>query len=297
MNQITPDENKDKPRFVLKSSRKTNAKAEAKPLPKKIALSIGINYANSQYKLMGCLEDVKNMTDYLKTQGYDVTTLTEEKATYAGILAAFDALIGKARTGDTLFVHYSGHGSESVDINKDEANGGKDSTIVPYDFLKAGQITDDVIRSRLINRVPAGCKLFGIMDSCCSGSAYDLRYQIKDQSRPIQNTPGWQYVLGSMNNALLFSENKNYAKTVPQVYMLSGCQDSKTSADAYVGNGKFAGALTYCFLYTMKQFNKNQMKWKHLLYNVRGYLTQAKFQQVPQLSAGTAPNLEDLVYF
>jgi hypothetical protein len=203
----------------------------------------------------------------------------------------------KARAGDTLFFHYSGHGGQVRDQNGDEITG-IDSTLVPYDYEKVGQIPDDYIFKYMVNLIPKGAKLFGIMDACHSGSSFDLRYQIHDQStiRKQDASGEWHYEASLLNTALLFKEYKQYPKTQAEVYMLSGCQDKQTSADAFI-NGRYTWALTDCFLKTLQNFNKKQMKWKHLLYNTRGFLKESRFDQIPQLSAGQAPNMEANVFF
>ena len=267
--------------------------------PKKYALCVGINYKNSPYALNGCLEDVANMSVALKQMGYQVTTLTEERATRVGIYNAISLLRGRAVPGDTLFFHYSGHGGYVLDKNREE-DYGYDSTIIPYDFTKTGQIIDDDLKKILVNPLPTGVKLFGLIDSCHSGSCFDLRYQTIDQSKPIMDSAGdisgFKYELGTLMNALLFKEDKQYPKSAAEVYMMSGSHDFQTSADAFI-NGKYTGALTYCFLQTLLKFNKKQMKWKHLLYNTRGFLREKGFEQIPQLSSGQTPNLEQLVWF
>lgn len=264
--------------------------------PAKYALCIAINYAKTPYALQGCLEDNRRIVEYLTTQGYQIKSLIEEKATAAAIKAALAELAAKAVSGDSLFLHYSGHGSLLPDDNNEESTG-YDSTIVPYDFLTGGQIRDDHINSLLVQKLRPNVNLFGLLDSCCSGSGFDLRYQIIDQSRPVaQDLSGWLYTLGSLDTSLLFRENKKYPKLNTNVYMMSGCQDFQTSADAYI-NGKYTGALTDSFMRTVKAFNKANMKWKHLLYNTRGFLRQQGFTQIPQLSCANVPNLEANVSF
>jgi hypothetical protein len=265
--------------------------------PKKYALCIGINYKGTDAQLNGCLEDVRRISEVLSKQGYEITTLLEENATLMNILNAMVKFALKARRGDTLFFHYSGHGGQLRDQNGEELTG-IDSTLVPYDYMTKGQIRDDFIYSYMINLLPAGVKLFGLVDACHSGSSFDLRYQITDQStmKALDASGQWQYQSGALNTALLFRENKKYVKSNAEVYMLSGCQDQQTSADAFM-NGRYTGALTDCFLKTLSKFNKKQMKWKHLLYNTRGFLIENNFDQIPQLSSGQAPSLESVVWF
>jgi hypothetical protein len=86
------------------------------------ALLIGINYvANPRNKLRGCWNDVKNMSNFLRQAwGFtDVTIMTDELPassplypTGANIRTQLSALVAGARSGDSIFWHYSGHGSQ-----------------------------------------------------------------------------------------------------------------------------------------------------------------------------------------
>lgn len=49
-----------------------------------------------------------------------------------------------AKAGDSLFMHYSGHGGSVKDHTGDEEDQ-KDETMVPVDYAKSGQIKDDEI--------------------------------------------------------------------------------------------------------------------------------------------------------
>jgi hypothetical protein len=287
------------PEELLKSipAKKTSFLRNIFSIRKKYALCIGINYTGSAAPLNGCLEDVRRISEVLSKQGYEITSLLEEKATFMNILNAMVQFARKAKRGDTLFFHYSGHGGQLRDQNRDELTG-IDSTLIPYDYMTRGEIRDDYIYSYMINLLPAGVKLFGLVDACHSGSSFDLRYQIIDQStvKKVDVSGEWQYESGVLNTAMLFRENKKYPKSLAEVYMLSGCQDEQTSADAYI-NGRYTGALTDCFLKSLSKFDKKQMKWKHLLYNTRGFLIEGNYDQIPQLSSGQAPSLESFVWF
>ena len=106
--------------------------------PRKLALLIGINDYRSPtlLDLRGCVNDVLLMRTVLTNQfGFEpeqVTVLTDAQATRQGIIDAFRALSAKARAGDVVVVHYSGHGSRMKDASGDESDG-LDETIVPHD--------------------------------------------------------------------------------------------------------------------------------------------------------------------
>jgi hypothetical protein len=84
----------------------------------------------------------------------------------------------KFQEGDSLFMHYSGHGGSMRDDNGDEEDG-KDETLVPVDYQNAGQIRDDVIFKEVVSMLPKGAQLTVVMDCCHSGSILDLPYNFE----------------------------------------------------------------------------------------------------------------------
>lgn len=59
------------------------------------------------------------------------------------IIRAMHWPVADAQPDDSLFLHYSGHGSQTEDLDGDEEEG-SDETILPEDFKTAGMIVDDV---------------------------------------------------------------------------------------------------------------------------------------------------------
>ncbi|WP_207681187.1 caspase family protein [Desulfonema magnum] len=109
------------------------------PAPKKYALLIGIDkYGGEEFKpLQGAKNDVELMkailTGHFHCKSEDITVLTDEQATHTAIKAAFQKLSDTVKKGDFVYIHYSGHGSYTCDLNGDESpNWRKDSTWVSY---------------------------------------------------------------------------------------------------------------------------------------------------------------------
>merc|ERR1712048_849973 len=71
----------------------------------------------------------------------------------ANMLRAFRWLVDGAGPGDSLFLHYSGHGGQQRDLTGDEEDG-EDETLIPCDFQTAGQITDDELFDMLVRDLP-----------------------------------------------------------------------------------------------------------------------------------------------
>jgi len=216
-------------------------------------------------------------------------------------------LVRDARTNDSLFFHYSGHGGQTKDLDGDEADG-YDEVIYPVDHETAGEIVDDIMHEIMVKPLPPGCRLTSIFDSCHSGSALDLPYiystegKVKEPNLAAeagQNllTTATSYARGDMGGVLKgvvglvktatgsqqkASEYAKATRTSPaDVISWSGCKDSQTSADAHEA-GDATGAMSFAFMSTLYA-NKNQT-YQQLLVNVRDIL-RAKYSQKPQLSS------------
>ena len=144
---------------------------------KRKGLFIGINYFGQKGELRGCINDVKNIMGFLKSSGYEMDetmVLTDDPAhksnpecmpTRENILKGFRWLRKDAKSGDSLILHYSGHGGSVKDTDGDEEDG-MDETLVPVDYAKSGQIVDDDVHDVLVRGLPKGVRLTAIMDCC-----------------------------------------------------------------------------------------------------------------------------------
>lgn len=238
----------------------------------KIALLFGINYTNTpDVELRGCVEDVKNMSKYLKdVQNFDkVKTYTDEDTmeTTRGqniIHTMYKTAIQTWREKiDVVYFHLSGHGTQIRDYSYDE-NDGYDECFVPSDYKKNGVITDDLFK-RIFKYFHKNTKVICVFDCCHSGTIGDLSYK-------------W-----SMNGEKII-QNKN-SKCRSNIITISGCMDEQTSADAYnvLGKRKFTGALTSCMLMILEDMENNDIGLFQLIYKTRSKLTEKGFTQIPQI--------------
>jgi hypothetical protein len=233
----------------------------------KNALLIGCNYVGSQYQLNGCINDVENIEKKLKTQyGFNniliMSDNTTKKPTKANILDEIKNLLINSKSGDILFLAFSGHGTTIHDANGDEKDG-LDEMFVPLDF---NCISDDEIKTFINNNLKKDVSLFALFDCCHSGTILDLRFQYFDSENYDNST-----------------ENTKETETVGNVIMISGCKDNQTSADAYI-NSNFQGAMTWSFL---EAVNKNpNLTWRDLITSMRSSLKVSNYPQIPQLSSG-----------
>ncbi len=241
----------------------------------KRAFLIGINYIGSSCELKGCVNDVLNVRKLLMDSfcylPENIIMLDDmglnEMPTKANILKYLDEFVGKTQDGDTLFIHYSGHGSQVDDIDGDEILNveapGKDDVLCPCDYDKyngeEGFITDDYLKANVVNKLPRGAKLRVFFDCCFSGTMLDLPYIYKHGK---------------------FSFIENVCEGTDDCVTISGCRDNQTSADAYI-NDKYSGALTWALLKVLNSVNKVSTTWLSLLTVAQHHLANDGYDQVP----------------
>lgn len=152
--------------------------------PNKLALIVAIGKypTTSDWPELSSANDVPLIKGALKNQGFkdeNITILKDQQATLAGMTNAFDKLIQKAKRGNIVVFHFSGHGQQIEDDNGDEGDG-LDEALVSYDALqeyKPGapikHFRDDLLAQKLkeLRTVlgPTG-NLLVIIDACHSGT-------------------------------------------------------------------------------------------------------------------------------
>lgn len=155
---------------------------------KKKALLIGVGnyptYPNKEeaWDRISSGNDINLLNGALNEVGFEVIRLTENKATYQGIKNALKDLTAMCQEGDTVLVHFSGHGQQMVDLEGDEPDG-KAETFVPYDAKRVcsadangyrGQchFTDDELHTfitTLKQKLGKSGYLLVTLDACHSG--------------------------------------------------------------------------------------------------------------------------------
>ncbi len=263
----------------------------------KRAVLIGINhYKIPGADLRGCVNDVKNMSSVLtRFYGFpqgNLTILTNLKASKKAMEAAIHRLISRARNGDVLLLHYSGHGSNVPDDNGDEADN-RDEILCPTDLDWRDPLRDDWLRSEF-DRLPAGVNLTVIMDCCHSGT--------NTRALPMPNAPVIERFLPcpldlmasesgrALRKCPRTSLHRRVAKSgkisdavharIPEI-LITGCRDTQTSADAYIGN-TYNGALTYNLCAVLKEA-KGKISYRDLHARTIQKLKRGRYDQVPQL--------------
>ena len=261
--------------FFGNEIKKTNMISEPSPIQSntKKALIIGINYLGTSSALSGCINDAKSIETYLKEQNFtNIKMLTDETTitpTRENILNEIKTLLETSNENDTLFIYYSGHGSYTLDRNGDELDN-YDELLVPLDFK---YIKDDELKS-IINRYgKPNTNVIALFDSCNSGTALDLKYQILEKL-----------------NYDDISENTQTDETPCNTLLISGCRDDQVSIVTFINN-KPQGLMTWSFLETMR--NNKTISCRNLVKKMRELLKPQSYQ-IPQLSSGRLFNPDSI---
>lgn len=146
-----------------------------------LVIGIGMQEDPAWNKINGD-KDVPFVLEILNDANYEqIITCVNEKATKAGIVAAFRSLTQSCQPNDIVYVHYSGHGQQMKDKDNDEYDS-IDECWIPYDaYMKPcdedrgeKHLLDDEVNhflSDIRNKIGDGGKMLVVLDSCYSGDA------------------------------------------------------------------------------------------------------------------------------
>lgn len=263
----------------------------------KRALLCGVNkYLIQGADLRGCVNDVEAMASVLtELYGFDeadITIITDAEATTANIQRGLEDLVAGAASGDVLYFHFSGHGSNVPDKNGDEADE-RDEIFCPHDLDWNAPLLDDWIRIRL-DRLPAGVNLTFVSDCCHSGT---ITRAIAPPDLPTTRErylPCPLDLWASESNRALrggFPRGRRPREPVAAAtdvkdvdlteVLLTGCRADQTSADAFL-DGDFYGALTHSLVASLRSAN-GDITYRDLHTEVLERLDDGGFSQTPQL--------------
>jgi len=258
------------------------------------ALLVGINkYKIPGADLNGCVNDVTNMRDVLlKYFGFttkEIRVLVDERATKKNVIERLKWLISKAKVGDRLLFHYSGHGSQIVDRDGDELKDKMDEIICPHDMDWDGNFISDDDLQGFFGNISGGVNLEIILDSCHSGTGTREMQAIGNLPIALSFKP--RFLPPPVDIACRADEDMDIRSLLrsgnPLNHVLfAGCRDNQASADAYI-NGSFNGAFTYYLSKRLKEMQGN-IKRGDLIKRVRASLGFNGFSQVPQLECQKA---------
>jgi hypothetical protein len=255
--------------------------------PQKYALLVGIDhykYSSRIPPLGGALNDVENLRQVLIEKFHfpdgNITVLKESAATHAAIIGAIQSqLISKARSGDIVIFHFSGHGSQTKDVTGKMISG-IDETIVPYDSRDPDNKVFDIngaelhpLLEQLANKTR---NVTFILDSCHSGSLVrGARTRgISPDTRAAPSVPGAHGKASLRIDGLKAGSRPAFA--------FIAAASSRESAFEYFAEGREHGALTY-FLTRQIRASGDGATYRDLMDSVTSNVTAHYPGQHPSL--------------
>lgn len=286
------------PRVAVATGKSGNhfmpASAAPAPGPNKLAILVGINnykYPEVVSPLAGSINDVEDIMQVLTTKfefpRQNIVVLKNEQATHAAIITALRNLIAKAKPGDIVVFHYSGHGSQMKDVTHKKISG-LDETIVPYDSRDPKGTVFDIsgaeLHGLLLQLAKKTQNVTFILDSCHSGTLVrdigaTARSVPPDTRTPPRAPPDY-----AVATARALGQTDD---DTPLKYAFIAAATSKESAYEHLIQGQEHGALTY-FLAQQLRTAKAGATYRDVMDSVIGNVTANYPAQHPQLEGTEA---------
>lgn len=274
--------------------------------PHRHALLIGIsNYAAFHQQDMAplfpdlnCSEDlIRIQAALVKTFQFDpspasgeiVILKTPAQTTRRAILVALDRLAAGTKSGDIVYIHYSGHGSRLPDATKPD---GYETTIVPADYKndQSNEITGRELRAELAKlKANHPAQIVFSFDCCHSGTATrgsakmrglsDTQYAAwykkwhKGAAPPATRVPGRP---GSPLTDPLMADLQGSGYVI-----LSACANDQSAFET-TDRGKDMGRLSYVLAQVLSQAGPHTT-YQQIYDQVRAQFMQKFGDQSPQL--------------
>ncbi|HBP90827.1 MAG TPA: hypothetical protein DD706_24435 [Nitrospiraceae bacterium] len=264
--------------------------------PAKLALLIGIDKYKSPdiRRLSGAVNDIRLMREVLIGKfgmpPENINSLENEQATHQAIIDAIrNHLVAKAKKGDVVVLHFSGHGSQMKDISGDEVDQ-LDETLVAYDSRTPGvfDISDDEINGLLLQLTEKTKNVTFIFDSCHSGAASrggnTVREIEADRRTPLPPEDFAVSVRGGEGDADFRPNNSDYV-------LISGSLAKELSNETDF-EGRRHGVLTW-FLALALKAAPDRSTYRDVMDQVKSEVSTRFPSQTPQIEG---PG-QDLVVF
>ena len=242
-----------------------------------LVIGLGEQEDKSWAKINGD-KDVPYVKEMLMKSGYeDIVTLVNRQATKAGIVSAFTALTVQCKSGDRVYVHFSGHGQLMTDVDGDEKDDSLDEAWIPYDaYLRYGEndrgekhlIDDDIneFLTEIKDKIGDDGKMLVVVDACHSG----------DSSRggdDTDNLSDFDETIRGVRNVFVMpvKERGNAAKLEENWLTLSACKDYQFNQEMKTPQ---VGKLTYALYTAWLKGNVSMEEIKLFMAKHRGILPQ-----------------------
>ena len=147
--------------------------------PNKLAITISIDYKNSNENLGESINNLNSINQFLLEKcnfcSSNIITLYNEEATKKNIKAAINKMVEFSHDNENAELWFSFFGN-GCQINSFIENTGKNKVLLPSDFNESGFISDNWLNYNLVNSLSETSNLFVLMDCCNSNNNLILPY-------------------------------------------------------------------------------------------------------------------------
>ncbi|KAI0536145.1 caspase domain-containing protein [Xylaria digitata] len=246
--------------------------------------------------LGGCVADIKMISQHLiKHLGLKSTNILELTAskvghgrqdeprepwakwpTYKNMIRELKNLTNRAKRGDFVYIHYSGHGGQARTlVPKMKGDDGIDETLIPTDFNHEGRHLRDFEIGVLLKRmVDKGLHVTAVFDSCHSSGANrgPKAGMITVRGIGMDSRPPERPDLSDREIDSVLSHNMGWASEFregfwlePQSYtVIAACRPDETAKEMYFGDGLGRhGVLTYWLIKSL-QGVRSSHSWRDI---------------------------------
>lgn len=233
---------------------------------RKRSFLVGISHYDTaltgyQWNNINGMNDVNLISSILEKQGFAVTALLDNQATFDNIIQQISLFTYKTRKGDVVYLHFSSHGQPVEDLNGDEEDGW-DESIVPVDAYKIYKkgvyegkkhLTDDLLNKyigKLREKIGPTGFLYVVIDACHAGTS----------SRANDETIRGTHVGFTYNNKVFkpsTSKKSHYRIEVSakqsNVLFIEACRSDQVNMEI-TADGKRYGPLSYNIAQALSDF-------------------------------------------
>lgn len=220
----------------------------------RFAFQTASDYLGTPNRLHGCVQDFQNyskLATYLQIPARNRFAFVNENFKKEAVEDQAMKLPDLVQEGDLLLYSNSGHGTFVPDMDGDEKDG-MDEALYTND---GKLILDDDINFLLRQFVP-GCLILGFFDNCHAGT----------MDRSLGDN--FHYISSDV-------------KAGAVLYM--GCQEGKSSADAYIPGAGYNGAFSYFLLASLRQAGYS-ITYLDLLKETNAKLRANGYAQIVQMA-------------
>lgn len=263
-----------------------------------IALIVAVGHypESSGWPKISATNDIALIRSALLSQRFsekNIFELRDSTATKAGIISAIkDHLLKRAKPGDIVLFHFSGHGQQMQDYNGDELDG-YDEAIVPFDSpikfspgVYEGQnlIRDDELGAlfkKIRQKIGKTGQLIVVLDSCHSGTGTRGFAMARGTQQKMADST---WIVGQLATTTKLAEKQfdyDDTKLAPMVAFFGSSQD-QLNYETTDQQGRSVGSLSYAFSKSFSKMGPNT-SYRGLFENIRLEMAIVAPRQTPQV--------------